>query len=333
MFNKSFVALTLFALILFSRSAVAEPGATRIAKWHEDRDAVFLLMFDDSWPSHFQVAVPELAKRNMVGTFYINPGKGEYIKFADEWENKLWKQGMVYGNHTMTHQGAENVDVARQEIVDCNKAILAMVPGNKPRLISWGKPGVKTWNVTKEELAEILASENLVDRPTFDDHGAVYHLKTTEEMLELADKAIEEKGMEYVIFHGIERIEPKWSYQDFWALKQDIFLPLLDELKQRQDRGELWITDHVSYHKYEKERERANVKVSESTDRKITVELSVDADPAFYDLPLTLVTEVPTGWKTVKVTQGETSTTVAVNDGQVMYQALPNAEPVTITPE
>jgi len=333
MLNKLRFSLALFASILLARSALAESGATRIAKWRDDRTAAFLLMFDDSCPSHFQVAAPELAKRNMVATFYINPGKAEYTKFVKEWEEKLWRQGMVYGNHTMTHRGAKDVDEARREITECTKVILKTVPGRTPRLISWGMPGVKTWNVTKEQLAEILAAENLVDRPPFHLHGAVYHLQTAEQMLAFADKAIREKGMEYIIFHGVERIEPKWSYQDFWALKQDIFLPLLDVLKQRQDRGDLWITDHVSCHKYEQERDAGTVKVLESTAHKIVVELSATTDPKLYDLPLTLVTELPAGWKTVRVTQGESSINVGVTDGRVKYPAMPNGEAVTITPE
>ena len=82
--------------------AAGEPdlGATRVAKWRGDQAAAFVLMFDDSWPSHFQVAVPALAERQMTATFYINPGKGEYKAFSNEWEKVVWRQGVVYGNHT-----------------------------------------------------------------------------------------------------------------------------------------------------------------------------------------------------------------------------------------
>lgn len=53
MLNKFRFSLTLLASVLLACSAVAESGATRIAKWRDDRTAAFLLMFDDSWPSHF----------------------------------------------------------------------------------------------------------------------------------------------------------------------------------------------------------------------------------------------------------------------------------------
>jgi peptidoglycan/xylan/chitin deacetylase (PgdA/CDA1 family) len=90
------------------RALTRGAGDSHSARWKDDQTAAFLLMFDDSWPSHWQVAVPELAKRNMIATFYICPGKGEYQKFAEEWEERLWKQGMVYGVHTMSHKGVKD---------------------------------------------------------------------------------------------------------------------------------------------------------------------------------------------------------------------------------
>ena len=65
------LCLTLLAIGLTS-SVMAEPkpavGHTRIARWKDDSKGVFLLMFDDSWPSHWQVAAPELAGSFAAGT-------------------------------------------------------------------------------------------------------------------------------------------------------------------------------------------------------------------------------------------------------------------------
>ena len=69
------------------------------------KTAAFLLMFDDGWPSHWQVAVPALVARQMTATFYINPAKGEFRKFEAKWSNEVWRAGMAYGNHTMTRKG------------------------------------------------------------------------------------------------------------------------------------------------------------------------------------------------------------------------------------
>jgi len=67
----------------------AEVGQTTIAKWQDDKKAVFLLMFDDSWPSQWQVALPALADRGLIATFYVSPGKGEFLKYKDKWVNDM----------------------------------------------------------------------------------------------------------------------------------------------------------------------------------------------------------------------------------------------------
>jgi peptidoglycan/xylan/chitin deacetylase (PgdA/CDA1 family) len=132
-------------------------GDTRVAKWKDDCAAAFLLMFDDSWPSHWQVAAPELVKRKMTATFYICPDKGEYKKFAKEWEETLWKQGMVYGNHTMTHKGVKDLENADWEIGECARAIRKITAADKDRLVSFALPGVgpKDWNISGKQLDEL----------------------------------------------------------------------------------------------------------------------------------------------------------------------------------
>src|SRR4051794_11891382 len=159
-------------------------GEMQVSRWRDDRTAAFLLMFDDSWPSHWQVAAPELVKRGMTATFYICPGKGEYKKFAKQWEETLWKQGMVYGDHTMTHKGVKDFDDADREIGDCANEIRKIIGAGDDKLVSFALPGVGQgeWNITDRQLAELLKKHNLIDRPPFTDHGAVYQLKTADEM-------------------------------------------------------------------------------------------------------------------------------------------------------
>ena len=189
------------------------------------------------------------------------------------------------------------------------------------------------WNITAPQLDELLLKHRLISRPPFTGHGAVYHLKTTAEMLALADKAIANGGMEYLVIHGVERIIPKWSYQDFWALKQDVFLPLLDGLKARRDTGTLWIADHIAAHQYEREREAAAMQLLAATDRKISLRLTCQTDPQLYDQPLTLVTRVPAAWQQCRVTQGTNQFRRAATAGhELSYPAQPHGAPLTLEP-
>lgn len=312
--------------------AAAPVGETRVANWKDDRTGVFLLMFDDGWPSHWQVAIPELEQRGLIATFYICPGKGEYKVYAQKWEGDYAASGMVYGNHTMTHRGVSDLENAREEIFDCSKTIRMAQPGLENRLVSFAQPGGVggNWHITDEELAQLLKEDRLINRPPFQGHGAMYHVKTLPDMTAMVDKAIANKGMEYLIIHGVERLNA--TYQDMWAMSQDeLFFPLLDYLKQKSDAGELWVTDHISQHKYETERGSARVEVVSATPEAIRLKLTSAADPELYDLPLTLLTQVPADWKSAAIRQGETRATVAVKDGLAKYDARPGATEIELT--
>ncbi len=334
--GSAFVAAALLMCVIASSSAQAAVGDTRIARWKSDKTAVFLLMFDDSWPSHFQMAVPALTARGMVATFYINPGKGEYKACKAEWENNVWKAGMAYGNHTFTHKGITDPANAEYEVGECTKEILRIVPGKAKRLISWATPGVGKgkWNIKPEELQVLWTKYHLIDRPPFTNHGAVYHLKTADQMLALADSAIGKGGMEYLVIHGVERRDPyKWSYQDFWPLNFDVFTAVLDGLKERRDAGKLWITDHISWHQYATERDTATLRKVEATNQQIKLELASTSDPELYDQPLTLVTEAPPPWTQASVTQAGATKQYPVIAGKLQFEATPNAGAIAIAPQ
>lgn len=308
--------IILSAVVLATQAAFAD---TRVARWQDDKQAAFMLMFDDSMPSHIKNAIPELKKRGFAGTFYVNPGSGLWGASREKWEKEFpATDGIVYGNHTWTHKGARSVEQADEEIRQSNGLIYRLFPGPQPRLISYGQPGVKKedWTITKDELAKLLTKYNLIERPPF--HGAAIHYKTADDMRRVVDKALTSGGVEYVVFHGVGG---EWI-----SAPLDVFNALLDALTTNRDK--IWVADHISAHKYQTERDTAEVKTLATADRQIRLALTCKADPKFYDLPLTLVAQVP--WKRCQVTQGTTKTTVAAVNGTVRFRALPNGVPITL---
>ena len=324
--TRTFALAALVALggLTPGQAQTVVPGATRIARWKDDKKAVFLLMFDDSIPSDFRTVLPELQKRGMIGTFYVNPGKGEWQAFKDKWEKEIPATGMVYANHTWTHQGITSLDNAEEEIGKANEVILKLFPGKEPRLISFGRPGVGKgqWTISEDELKQVLAKHHLIERGAFGGHGAMIAFKTAEEMLALADEAIANGGVEYIVFHGVGA---EWI-----VTPVDTFVKLLDGLAARRDQ--LWITDHISAHQYETERSTAEVNVLEAGAQKIRLELKSKADSQLYDFPLTLITQVPANWGQCQVVQGTKKSTVAAANGALQFEALPGDEAITIQP-
>lgn len=317
-------------------SGRAATGDSQVARWRDNKTACFLLMYDDSCPSHFQVAIPEMVKRDMIGTFYINPGGSSFTSNSNQWTNLIPKQGMVYGDHTWDHGNTTTLVAMDDEIRKCWKTIKGIYyPGDStPRLISYGQPGVTTWYSYGQPLTDILTKYNLVSRPAFIASQAPFTgINTLPQLLAVADTAITNKAMGYTIFHGLQRRssegDPDMGGQDFWAFDKDVYRNFLDGLKTRRDSGNLWITDPISYHKYETERNSAAIQVTAATNALITLTLSATAN-TLYDLPLTVTTQVPAAWKAAVVSQGSQQTNVPVTGGTVQYDALPNGGTISV---
>ena len=314
----------LLALSLISARAESA-GDTRVARWLDDKACAFSLMFDDSIPSHVKTVVPELAKRGLTGTFYINPATGHYGAHRAAWEKDIPAAGFELANHTMTHKGGPTSASIAGEIKACNEAIHAATPGQPwPRLLSWGQPGgipKESWPITADELKAVLQENLLVPRPDFSGRGAAINLRTGADFLAHLDKAIGAGAMECVIFHGVGG---EWI-----ATPVPAFLELLDGLVARRDK--VWMTGHIPAHQYATERDSAKVEVVENTPAKIQLRLTCAADPALYAHPLTLVTRVPSDWTAGHVVQGTSRVEVKVENGQVRYDAIPGSQTVILS--
>ena len=310
----------LMGYVAAAETSLSTPSDTVVLKWKDGKKAVFLLAFDDSCQSHVKNAIPELQKRGMVGTFYINPGNGPFQNERQAWEKALPKNpAVVYGNHTFKHQGATNAVQLDVELSKCDAVIRACYPDrNQPCLVSFGRPGGVPWTVGEEEKKQALAKYNLIERPSF--FGYPMHIKTAEAVCGLVDKAIAKGDMGHLDFHGVGG--------DWLTIPMDAFRALLDKLDAC--RNDVWVADHISYHKYLTERGSAKVGVVQSDKDQIRLALSCAADPALYDAALTLETHVPAEWKSCQVVQGRAQTEVQAVQGVVRYAAVPGKDEIVL---
>ncbi len=323
-------AVAIFTCVLcgFAGAARAEHapavGITRIAQWKDDKKAAFTMEFDDGIANHLSIVIPELQKRKMVGTFYLNPAKAEQKILLDQWKKAPDTGAAVLGAHTMTHGGFKDLAGAEEEIGRSQEIVLDMVPGKRLRLLGFATPGVPPgrWPITGAEKAQILAEHHLIDRGDFAGHGAMFHERTADEMVGLAESALDKGGVEYLVFHSVG--------PGTIPTPVPLFLEFLDKLEARHDR--LWITDQISAHKYEAERAGGTVRVVEAGSRKIRLTLTSQADPQLYDAPLTLVTQVPAAWAQCQVMQDARKVTVMPVNGTVQFEAMPNAGGITLEP-
>jgi len=127
-----------------------------------------------------------------------------------------------------------------------------------------------------------------------------------------------------LVFHGIDGL----GYE---ALPHT----LLDEYFQyiKSKESQLWVATFGNVTKYMREREDAKVNAVEKNG-KITVKLTCSLDNKMYDIPLTLKTYIPPGWKRVKIQQGKHSRHPSITKDEkgrfVLYQAYPNTLATTL---
>jgi hypothetical protein len=319
-------AAAAIALGLLSEANAAEPNPradniAQVLKWKDGKKAVFMLAFDDSCASQLKNVVPELDKRKIVGNFYLVTGNSLWASLRTKWEAAAKSPYVAVANHTFTHKGATTPEVLDEELAKCNEVLYKLHPERKqPYLLGYGQPGGVPWTVTKEQVKDALKKHNLCDRPPF--WGPPMHYKSADELVKAVDTALAKGEMGHADFHGVGG--------DWLVTPVEWFTALLDKLEATRDQ--VWVADVVSWHQYVTERQSAEIKVLHSDKDSIRLELTCKADPALYNLPLTLSAKVPSHWKTCLVAQGANRTNVPVKDGAAVFSALPGGGEISIQP-
>jgi hypothetical protein len=129
-----------------------------------------------------------------------------------------------------------------------------------------------------------------------------------------------------LVFHGVDGIG--WKPKTGADLRE-----YFGYIKSKEDQ--VWVATFQDVTKYIRERMHGQVHSYREGDA-VSVVLRDDLTDESYDLPLTLKTCVPAEWRAAEVRQGGRSgrvETIRLNGANfVLYQAMPNAEVVKITP-
>lgn len=126
-------------------------------------------------------------------------------------------------------------------------------------------------------------------------------------------------------FHGVDGIG--WEAKPHEELAE-----YFSYMKQHAD--DLWIVPFRDATKYMRERMAAKVD-SREEEGSVLVTVNHSLDKELYNYPLTLKTYIPKDWENINVVQGTRSITwIMASDDRgkyILYDAMPNAESVTIS--
>ena len=140
-------------------STSAAPSApARVCRWYGGKRAALSLRFDDSHPTHIEVAVPLFNQHGLIGTFLVNPGNDSYQRHRAEWEGPVLQHGHELADRTWNHRGTKTDAEADQQIGETANLLRRLQPNQ--RQITFEPGGGTLW----------------LQRKPFDSFVAKYHL-------------------------------------------------------------------------------------------------------------------------------------------------------------
>jgi peptidoglycan/xylan/chitin deacetylase (PgdA/CDA1 family) len=202
------------------------------------------LTFDDARPVHLDIALPELNKRHLHGTFFVVVSK---LTRLDEWR-RAHAQGHEIGNHTLTHEHPAALTKEGEELqvedaknfLDSNfhtNTVTFAYPymETSPGVLFWVKKynfAARGWPQDPNLLYVTSDTDpdwyNLPGQPIFTKHGLGVYRGWVEKTLSL-------DAWTTFQFHGIGDPSTGWE-----PIPLDTFITLLDYLQVEQTKG-LWI--------------------------------------------------------------------------------------------
>lgn len=313
-----------------NETPLPETEATvEIAKWQGNKKAAITLQFDDSTPGQATLGVPALIKRNIIGTWYVNPGSSVFNEYLNEWKEAVSGEQEI-ANHTMTHTGAATYEETVYEVGEAAKIIWNLRGEDDfASLMAFNRGGGTSWN--EDDLEAVLEEYKNIDRQSY--VGIKVLAKSVspgsdaEQMYEIVPTVINEGIIGRVHFHGIasENGSPPYDYGNgaVWIKEFETFL---DKLVAIED--EVWIGGYIEVYKYIKEKNTAKAKITQYTNNSFSIELTSGMDDNYYNEPLTLIVDLPFEWETCIIIQNEKEEIVTLTGKQLIFNAAPGSEKI-----
>ena len=310
------------------------PVGHGITLWPENKSGAVSLTFDDGETSQYTLGVPALNARGMKGSFYIITAYAGVPLSAGVWNSwrNVANNGHEIGSHTKTHPDLTQIPPAQlqDEVVGSKVEIDAQITTQK--ILTFVYPsGIFNSSVMSIVQDNYIAARgvncNLNGEPfDFYNVSSCTPDDLTLDIYAWTDAAEAQRKWLVVYFHSLlGAMENGWGSYEI-----GMFTNYLDYLQQKN----LWVGTFGATVKYIKERSSATLSVLSSSSDQMVLNLTDSLDDAIYNQPLTLRSEVPSGWTSVKVEQGSSSSevpsTVEGTTRVVYYNALPDRGLITL---
>jgi peptidoglycan/xylan/chitin deacetylase (PgdA/CDA1 family) len=322
-----------YVLVLFLVSLFAGPlfAQHTVAYWPDNKPGMVSLSFDDGLPSHLSLIIPTLNAYGMKGTFYLIT---DYANSENTWA--AWRaaaaQGHEIGSHTLSHPSLPTLTSSQlnAELQQSKTIIETQIPSQKCLTLAYpfGDTSSTVQAATKNYYIAGRGIQYDINYPTYD----FYNLKsrgddpgsTLSAMKDATDTTQAWGEWLTLYLHSM-------NGDGYGTWDMNIFTAYLDYLKTKN----LGIDTIANVVKYIRERDSAKLSLVSSSSSQIVLSLTDSMDNTIYSFPLTLRSEVPSGWANVNVVQGSNTSSVAsvVESGTrvAYYDAVPDGGQIILT--
>ncbi len=272
-----------------SGNAMNAPAA-RICRWYAGKKAALSLRFDDSHPTHIQIALPLLNEYGCTGTFLVNPGDEGYRQFRSAWEGALPAAGHELGNHGFHHRGAETDQDAEIQFGRAAEMIRQADPA-RTRLLVVVRGGATQW-MQRKPFDFFVAKYRLLNPPREDEMSCREDVPWKPgHFTERLDQAIAEGGWMRAHFHCLG--------SGYLPISLASFRAVLEAARSRRD--DVWQSGMNSIASYQDERDRSFLWACAGNDDAVILDLACEVDADIHTHPLTLEVALPAGVESASV--------------------------------
>ncbi|MCC8087720.1 MAG: polysaccharide deacetylase family protein [Rikenellaceae bacterium] len=283
-----------------------------VAKYRDDKEAAISYTFDDGLAEYYTMAAPELEKRGLLATFWINGSKiNEDPDNIMDTTRMTWAQlkemadaGHEISNHGWAHKnfGRHSEEEIREDIYKNDSAIFVNI-GKMP--VTFCYP-----NNARPRDKMCLATEGRVGTRT--EQRSIGSKATPDDLEKWVETLIDNNDWGVGMTHGLT-----YGYDAFG--NPDILWEHLDKVKEQEDR--IWVGTFEEIAAYTFEQQNIKLDITEERNA-IKIEPVLDLDKELFKEQLTMVV-VQQGINRISVKQGNKNIPVKIQEDKVLFDFDP----------
>ncbi|WP_288130454.1 polysaccharide deacetylase family protein [Microbulbifer sp.] len=228
--NARWMAIVVLTLLSCATASSEEAGneGNNTGPWPGGAEVAVILTYDDSLDSHLDIAIPQLNKLDLPGTFYLSGARSSIRDRHREWRNAAG-QGHELGNHMLYHPCRKSLpgrdwvqpwhdldDYTLAQFIDelrTTNSLLSAIDGEQKRSFAYPCGDMQAGG---EDIVEALkpyvtaARHGSADGQHAIDDDNFYQLasfdslkKSGKELIAVAEAARAEHSMVGFLFHGV----------------------------------------------------------------------------------------------------------------------------------